>query len=191
MIIIPITANLFERRGRKATGLSNHFARQPGYRKWSIFFKSSFFRQDFLIVIIFRKGATNVNLFPQSFQSLEQAMSTATLKQRVHTANIANVDTPNYKSKQVSFQSALDTAIHRQPLASFKTEPQHIAFSTETGESSHLIKENNSTKITPNGNNVDMDSEMAELAKNQLWYNALTERVNGKFNSLRSVIDGR
>ena len=132
-----------------------------------------------------------MNLFPQSFQSLEQAMSTATLKQRVHTANIANVDTPNYKSKQVSFQSALDTAIHRQPLASIKTEPQHIAFSTETGESSHLIKENNSTKITPNGNNVDMDSEMAELAKNQLWYNALTERVNGKFNSLRSVIDGR
>lgn len=132
-----------------------------------------------------------MNLFPQSFQSLEQAMSTATLKQRVHTANIANVDTPNYKSKQVSFQSALDTAIHRKPLASIKTEPQHIAFSTENGESSQLVKVNNSTKITPNGNNVDMDSEMAELAKNQLWYNALTERVNGKFNTLRSVIDGR
>lgn len=132
-----------------------------------------------------------MNLFPQSFQSLEQAMSAATLKQRTHTANIANVDTPNYKSKQVSFQSMLDNEIHRQPLASIKTAPQHIAFSTENGESSLIIKENNSTKISPNGNNVDMDAEMAELAKNQLWYNALTERVNGKFNSLRSVIEGR
>lgn len=133
-----------------------------------------------------------MNLFPQSFQSLEQAMSTATLKQRVHTANIANVDTPNYKSKQVSFQSAFDTALSNQALASKKTDPRHLAFSTENGQgSSSIIKENNSTKITPNGNNVDMDVEMAELAKNQLWYNALTERVNGKFNSLRTVIEGR
>lgn len=133
-----------------------------------------------------------MNLFPQSFQSLEQAMSTATLKQRVHTANIANVDTPNYKSKQVSFKSAFDTAISTQAMTSKKTDPRHLAFSTENGQgSSSIIKANHSTKITPNGNNVDMDAEMAELAKNQLWYNALTERVNGKFNSLRTVIEGR
>ncbi len=37
-----------------------------------------------------------------------------------------------------------------------------------------------------------MDYEMAQLAQNQLWYNALTERINGRFNSLRTVItDGR
>ena len=48
---------------------------------------------------------------------------------------------------------------------------------------------NNTTTYKPNGNNVDMDLEMAELAKNQLWFNALTERVNGKFNTLRTVIN--
>ncbi len=134
-----------------------------------------------------------MNIFPNSFQSLEQAMSAASMKQRVHTANIANVDTPNYKSKQVNFQSLLDTAINQSSTSSIKTAPQHIAFSTETGNSSSgvTIKENNSTKITPNGNNVDMDEEMAELAKNQLWFNAMTERVNGKFTALRTVIEGR
>jgi len=133
-----------------------------------------------------------MNLFPQSFQSLEQALSTASLRQRVHSANIANVDTPNYKSKQVSFQTTLDNTISSQNLASFKTNTKHVAFSTESGHSFAQIKENYSTKLNPNGNNVDMDVEMAELAKNQLWYNAVTERVNGKFNSLRSVInDGR
>ena len=133
-----------------------------------------------------------MNLFPQSFQSLEQALSTATLKQRVHSANIANVDTPNYKSKQVSFQSALNQAIDGRSMSSYKTNSKHLSFSTESAQFNPTIKVNNSTQYNPNGNNVDMDYEMAELAKNQLWYNAVTERVNGKFNSLRTVInDGR
>ena len=132
-----------------------------------------------------------MKIFPQSFQSLEQALSTASLKQRVHAANIANVDTANYKSKQVNFQTALTDAINNQGIASFKTNANHIPFSSETASFSPQIKTNNATQFNSNGNNVDMDVEMAELAKNQLWYNAVTERVNGKFNSLRTVIDGR
>lgn len=132
-----------------------------------------------------------MKLFPQSFQSLEQALSNATLKQRVHSSNIANVDTPNYKSKQVSFQSVLNDAVNSQSISSYKTNPKHLAFSSESSSSHSVIKENKSTQFNPNGNNVDMDYEMAELAKNQLWYNALTERVNGRFNSIRTVIDGR
>ncbi|MDX1807477.1 MAG: flagellar basal body rod protein FlgB [Paenisporosarcina sp.] len=132
-----------------------------------------------------------MNIFPRSFQSLEQALSTASLKQRVHSANIANVDTANYKSKQVGFQTALNDAINNQSISSFKTNANHIPFSSETTQFNPNIKVNNSTQVNPNGNNVDMDVEMAELAKNQLWYNAVTERVNGKFNSLRTVIDGR
>ncbi|MGB3259917.1 flagellar basal body rod protein FlgB [Paenisporosarcina sp.] len=132
-----------------------------------------------------------MNIFPHSIQSLEQALSTASLKQRVHSANIANVDTANYKSKQVSFQTALTDAVNNQRMSSFKTNANHVPFSTETSQFNPQIKTNNATQFNSNGNNVDMDVEMAELAKNQLWYNALTERVNGKFNSLRTVIDGR
>lgn len=131
-----------------------------------------------------------MQLFSKSFQSLEQALSTASLKQRVHSANIANVDTPNYKSKQVSFQSALNNALDNQSISSYKTHAKHLAFSSETTQNTPSIKVNNSTQYTPNGNNVDMDHEMAELAKNQLWYNAVTERVSGKFNSLSTVING-
>ncbi len=134
-----------------------------------------------------------MNIFPISFQSLEQAMSATSAKQRVHAANIANVDTPGYKSKKVNFQSMLNTAIDQSSMSSIKTAPQHIAFSTENSNSpsGYSITENNSTKIMPNGNNVDMDVEMAELAKDQLMFNALTERVNGKFTALRTVIEGR
>lgn len=133
-----------------------------------------------------------MNIFSQQIQSLEQALSVGALKQRTHAANIANVDTPNYKSKQVNFQSALEGAMDRQGLKSYKTAAGHVAFSTESDGFSPSVTVNANTKYKTNGNNVDMDQEMAELAKNQLWFSAVTERINGKFNSLRSVInDGR
>ncbi|MBH9787504.1 flagellar basal body rod protein FlgB, partial [Clostridioides difficile] len=41
-----------------------------------------------------------------------------------------------------------------------------------------------------NGNAVDMDAEQAKLAENQIYYNALIDRVNGKLNTLNTVIKG-
>ncbi|MGH2319165.1 flagellar basal body rod protein FlgB [Planococcus sp. SE5232] len=131
-----------------------------------------------------------MNIFPKSLESMQQALSASTLSQRVHSANIANVDTANYKSKKVDFQAALDTAMNNQSLSSYKTDPRHLSFSNELSATKTEVLTNNSTKYNNNGNNVDMDVEMAELAKNQLWYNAVTERVNGKLNSLSSVING-
>ncbi|MCD8510251.1 MAG: flagellar basal body rod protein FlgB [Bacillus sp. (in: Bacteria)] len=121
---------------------------------------------------------------------LENALSTAALKNKLHTANIANVDTPNYKSKQVDFKTVLSQSMQAQTMTSYKTNEKHLPFRSEIGGTHRAqITTNNHTTVKHNGNNVDMDLEMAELAKNQLWYNALTERVNGKFNSLRTVIN--
>jgi flagellar basal-body rod protein FlgB len=131
-----------------------------------------------------------MNIFSQSFQSLEQGLSAAALKQRVHSSNIANVDTPNYKSKHVDFQSTLDGVLKNSSISSYKTDPRHLSFGNGSSSSNPAIKVNESTQYNPNGNNVDMDVEMSELAENQLWYNAMTERMNGKFNSLRTVING-
>jgi flagellar basal-body rod protein FlgB len=131
-----------------------------------------------------------MRIFPQSFQLMERALSTATLKQRVISSNIANVDTPNYKSKQVDFQGVLNDALNHQSITSFKTSSEHLPFSNEVTQFTPKININNKTVNKPNGNNVDVDYEMAQLAKNQLWYNAVTERVNGHINNLQTVING-
>lgn len=130
-----------------------------------------------------------MKIFSQSFQQLEQALSTATLKQKVIASNIANVDTPNYKSKSVDFKSTFNQALNSQSISSYKTSSKHLPFSNEVSSFHPQIKVNNETKYKNNGNNVDMDYEMAQLAKNQLWYNAVTDRVNGQLNSLRTVIN--
>ncbi|TLS36627.1 flagellar basal body rod protein FlgB [Pseudalkalibacillus caeni] len=123
-----------------------------------------------------------------TFQPLEQAINASSLRQKTITSNIANVDTPNYKAKKVSFQEELENVTNS--FKSFKTNPKHVAFSTESPSTGHLkVETNKNTLHKSNGNNVDMDYEMAELAKNQLWYNALIDRTNGKFNNLKMVLN--
>jgi flagellar basal-body rod protein FlgB len=53
-----------------------------------------------------------------------------------------------------------------------------------------MIVNNNQVSYNENGNSVDIDKEMADLAANQIYYNALTERINGKFSTLQNVIRG-
>lgn len=130
-----------------------------------------------------------VNVF-QSLKPLEQALSTSTLQQRTITSNISNVDTPNYKRQAVSFQDNLHEAMSSHNLNSFKTNPNHFSFSTEQQNNKALVKTDASSLVKSNGNNVDMDLEMAELAKNQLLYNSIIEKTNNQIRDLRTAIRG-
>lgn len=135
-----------------------------------------------------------MNLFPVGFQRLEQSLNAATAAQRVISSNIANGDTPNYKAKAVVFQSELKKAMqHQSQIQSYRTHEKHIPFSTQAAQIPQpKVVVQNRTLFNHNGNNVDVDYEMAQLAKNQMMYDAVKERVNGHLNSLRMVItEGR
>ena len=129
-----------------------------------------------------------MNVF-QSLKPLELALNKASLEQRSITSNIANVDTPNYKRQSVSFQDNLLEAAKNRNLNSLKTNPNHLSFSTEQNNSS-VVKKDSLSLSKSNGNNVDMDLEMAEMAKNQLLYNSLIEKSNSQIRDLRTAIRG-
>ena len=58
-------------------------------------------------------------------------------------------------------------------------------------KTSHVgISSYNNLSYRNNGNGVDMDKEQANLATNQIHYNALVDRVSGKLNTLQTVIRG-
>lgn len=127
-----------------------------------------------------------LDIFSGTINNLENALGRANVKQKVISNNIANIDTPNYKSKNVAFHDMLNDASIR--LDAKKTYQGHIDFS-KTG-SNYSVVSSNRTSYQENGNNVDIDQEMSELAKNQIQYNALVERMSGKFNSLKTVLTG-
>jgi flagellar basal-body rod protein FlgB len=113
---------------------------------------------------------------------LEQALNRSSLTQKVIAQNIANVDTPNYKAQEVTFNQALNDA-----LTARKTDPRDFSFSTE--DQTRIVTDN-STTLQNNGNNVDIDKEMVNLAKNQLNYQAYAEAISRKFNQYNIVLGG-
>jgi flagellar basal-body rod protein FlgB len=127
-----------------------------------------------------------MNIFSGTISTLERALDYSSTKQKVISQNIANVDTPNYKAKDVSFKNIFDDVIGN----SFKVKKTHIKHLDFKSPSSTSIIQRNSTSYNESGNSVDIDQEMADLAKNQIYYNAVTERISGKFSSLQNVIRG-
>ncbi|MCH1623790.1 flagellar basal body rod protein FlgB [Fredinandcohnia quinoae] len=129
-----------------------------------------------------------MKLFSNTIKSLENALDYSSLRQKVISNNIANVDTPNYKAKDVSFKDHLTKEVGQQ-MSAYRTSEKHLEFSRGSS-SNYQITTKNDTSYNHNGNNVDVDKEMAILAENQIYYNAVTDRISGKFNSLKSVIRG-
>jgi flagellar basal-body rod protein FlgB len=129
-----------------------------------------------------------LSLFSGTISTLENALTYSSTKQKVISNNIANIDTPNYKAKNVSFRAAYDDALAKN-LKTNKTNQKHIDFKSKTISPSFILH-TQPVSYNESGNSVDIDKEMADLASNQIYYNALTERISGKFSSLQNVIRG-
>ncbi|OIU72234.1 flagellar basal body rod protein FlgB [Rossellomorea aquimaris] len=126
-----------------------------------------------------------MKLFSNTITSLERGLDYASLNQKAISQNIANVDTPNYKAKEVDFKTVLN---HSMQLDAKRTDSRHIAF--KSADAHPAVKSRNGYQFNHNGNGVDLDKEMSEMAENQIYFNALSDRINGKFNSLKTVIRG-
>ncbi|RDW19481.1 flagellar basal body rod protein FlgB [Oceanobacillus arenosus] len=129
-----------------------------------------------------------MGLFSGTIQKIEQSLDYSSAKNRAISTNIANIDTPNYKSKDVAFKNVLNDALESS-IKPKTTHSKHISFN-QTSFTPYQVVTKNNTTYNNNGNNVDIDVEMAELAKNQIYYNSLVDRINGKFSSLQTVLRG-
>lgn len=139
-------------------------------------------------MLLLKEWGDLMNLFTGTISNLENALNYSATKQKVISQNIANVDTPNYKEKDVSFKTALNEAVDKSFQAN-RTDYRHFSFQQSSGAGVTLIHKN-PVSYNNNGNSVDIDKEMADLASNQIYYNALTERISGKFSTLQNVIRG-
>ncbi len=129
-----------------------------------------------------------MNLFSGTISTLDKALNYSATKQKVISQNIANVDTPNYKAKDVRFKAAFNEALG-DSLGTKRTNDRHFMFNKANLSSSSIISKNQ-VSYNESGNSVDIDQEMADLATNQIYYNAITDRISGKFSSLQNVIRG-
>lgn len=124
---------------------------------------------------------------------LERSLDVSTLRQRTISNNIANVDTPYFKSKQVVFEEILQSQMNGSgsKLESNRTDQRHFSFGQAKGRiPAPQIISNPQAFVQNNGNDVDVEYEMNQMAKNQIWYNGLVQMTNGYFTKMKSVIEG-
>jgi flagellar basal-body rod protein FlgB len=118
---------------------------------------------------------------------LEKGLDASWLRNQAITNNISNVDTPNFKSSSVSFEQAFKTALKSESFTAKKTQEGHIDFASQSLNAT--VKTNADTSEGLDGNNVDIDYENAELAKNSILYNTLIEQVSSEFRKLSAAIN--
>ncbi len=128
-----------------------------------------------------------MNIFGTTISQLERGLDYSATKGKVISQNIANIDTPNYKAKNVSFKEVFANA-NEKSLEAYRTDERHISFKSNTTHPGVFNYSN--LRYRQDGNGVDMDKEQADLAANQIYYNAVVDRINGKFNTLQNVIKG-
>ncbi|OEG00396.1 flagellar basal-body rod protein FlgB [Vulcanibacillus modesticaldus] len=135
-----------------------------------------------------------------NIDNLQRSLDISSLRQRLISNNIANVDTPGYKTMDVSFDEILAAKeakyldqSNRNLFRGYRTDPRHLVIGgSESSQFQPKIVVNRRTSVLNNDNNVDIDYEMTKLAENNIWYNTLTQVINKEFSMLRYVItEGR
>ncbi|GMV36019.1 MAG: hypothetical protein AMXMBFR61_05270 [Fimbriimonadales bacterium] len=125
------------------------------------------------------------SLFAPTSGELERALGYESARQRVIAHNIANVNTPGYKAKEI-FRLALSRAESREHDV---PSPRVEASDDESGPPYEIIT-SEEPPVRPDGNNVNLESQMVELADAELRYRALTQMTSRYFQGLRRVIGG-
>lgn len=122
--------------------------------------------------------------------TLEKAMNGSSLRQTVISNNIANVNAPGYKRSEVSFREALEKSLESEQPASDRlkrTRAQHLPLPAHK-ENMAVITEESNTSLRNDGNNVDIDREMSDLAGNNIYFNGLAQLLNSQLSLLRTAI---
>ena len=127
-----------------------------------------------------------------NFNYLPRAMTAATIRHEVTANNIANVNTPNYRKSAVEFEDLLAREIYGEEpdgkLKMVRTHDKHLPFKPFDFHATPTIVQDNTTIMRTDDNNVDIDIEMASMAKNQLYYNAVVTEFSGHVSRMKNAI---
>lgn len=133
-------------------------------------------------------------LWGSTERDLARALDAAALRQQAIAHNLANAETPGYRRFDVVFEEALALEAReaaRRKIALRRTHDAHLAGPVRAPVQPTVVRDTASV-MRNDRNNVDVDREMAALAKNTLFYQTLTRLVGARLLALRTAItEGR
>lgn len=132
-------------------------------------------------------------IFGSTIQLAEKALNLRSKWYDLIVSNIANADTPGYKAFDLIVQEALQRQTDNGDRLSLnQTHGAHLASRPDVRSSDHVrkLQTDATVSLRGDGNTVDMDREMANLAANEMMYKAAAQVISKKFQFLKTVIQG-
>lgn len=116
---------------------------------------------------------------------LNKAADASWLRNEIIANNLANINTPNFKRSDVDFESVL-----RKQLKGSQPLDRKVANVNIQNLKPVVYKDHANLSYRLDGNNVDIDIESANLAENQIKYNAIADSISHEFNRIKTVLNG-
>lgn len=109
---------------------------------------------------------------------VNKAINATLLKKEIISQNISNVDTPNYKRRDVDFESVLLKEIQNHGKENVDLDNLQPKIYTDYEKSSYRM----------DGNNVDIEVERSAETKVELRYNTLVTRITSQLNRMETIL---
>lgn len=121
---------------------------------------------------------------------LQKGLEASWARNSVIRNNIANAETPGFKTSDVEFESIMAEALSGNGFTGKKTRDKHIDIggSADIESISYRIVTDEDTSMRMDENNVDIEAENAKLAQNSIQYNTIMSKLNSELRRLRLAI---
>ncbi len=132
-----------------------------------------------------------MNVNDKTMQALSTSLKFREMRQELGTSNVANAQTPGYKSTKLDFEEALARALDVDGnLNMNSTDDSH--FNVGGGGFNNLepeVYENPNGVVSENGNTVDVEAEMAQMAENKIMYDTTVQLINKKLGMMKYTLN--
>lgn len=162
-------------------------------------------------------GGINMDLISsRTIDITKLAMDGLIMRQKAITANTANVMTPDYKRKEIDFESQLKEIVEKDDLKTYIKEQNSLQYnptsldtaintdgkSTLTPQQARFLQTNIYDNYNPQviddlesgsdrtGNNVDLETEVMNMASTGMKYNVLATLEQKQISNIRGAIKG-
>jgi flagellar basal-body rod protein FlgB len=132
-------------------------------------------------------------LFDGTMSLLQRTLNLRSAQHQALSANIANADTPRYRSFEVAVEEELrKLRPDGRRLEMVRTQNDHMPQPVVAGADRVNLRAGAmpAFSLRADGNTVDLDRAMGDLAENTLKYKTSAQLLSGKLKSLRNVIQG-
>jgi flagellar basal-body rod protein FlgB len=124
-------------------------------------------------------------IFDRTLSGVEKALDLRMRRHQALSANVANVDTPQYRAVELSFAGELKRAFSEPSEELLRTNSKHLDLVEDSG--AHLVSDfSGATKA--DGNNVDLDLQLAKMNANMSKYTGAAQILQARYRNVRMLL---